>query len=333
MFVSDELKKGVLKLWKMKSSMYDTMYFYGDEGEWDLDPFISDYVLHNMPDDLSVEDKGLFVYFKMCELFSYNINYIYHRMERFFRKSVLESISKDSTIVCWDFARIYSKLIDMIGDKQIYGVVLDSKEDIFNEHMGVGMVTAQGIVEFEPMAININENRLSDLTNAKMKFPLTNIKVILGNQDSYNKKIKDMNQMFGYTNDASSFLQHFVVYANESGFDNSIDRLSLFISDMRQRNIIGQEFIYLFSLLNRKNCFNGSLEHQYIGEFVNAPDEDRELIDEILIKHGQNQYIVDTLNHSCLKTSDELLEGMFLERKIGRRVVNDSIDTGNCKRK
>ena len=71
----------------------------------------------------------------------------------------------------------------MIDDKQIYGVVLDSMVDVFNEHIGVGMVTSNGIVEFEPMAININESRLSDLTNAKMRFPLTNIDVILGNLD------------------------------------------------------------------------------------------------------------------------------------------------------
>ena len=326
MVTNDKLKNGILKIWKLKSNRFDSVYFYGDEGEWELNPQISDYVFHDMPKDISPEDKVFFVYFKMCELFSYDINYIYRRMERNFNKDRLESIGIGSTIVCWDFARIFSKLIDMIDDKQIYGVVLDSMVDVFNEHIGVGMVTSNGIVEFEPMAININESRLSDLTNAKMRFPLTNIDVILGNLDFYREKIQKMNNLFGYTNDTTTYLKQFIECANNNYLANSIDRLSLFISDMRRRNITEQEFIYLFSFLNRNNSFNGLLEHQYIGEIVNSPGEPREIIDEILIQYGEDQYIVDTLNHSCLKTSNDQLEEMFLNYKIGRRYFNDSID-------
>lgn len=326
MVTNDKLKNGILKIWKLKSNRFDSVYFYGDEGEWELNPQISDYVFHDMPKDISPEDKVFFVYFKMCELFSYDINYIYRRMERNFNKDRLESIGIGSTIVCWDFARIFSKLIDMIDDKQIYGVVLDSMVDVFNEHIGVGMVTSNGIVEFEPMAININESRLSDLTNAKMRFPLTNIDVILGNLDFYREKIQKMNNLFGYTNDTTTYLKQFIECANNNYLANSIDRLSLFISDMRRRNITEQEFIYLFSFLNRNNSFNGLLEHQYIGEIVNSPGEPREIIDEILIQYGEDQYIVDTLNHSCLKTSNDQLDEMFLNYKIGRRYFNDSID-------
>ena len=326
MVTNDKLKNGILKIWKLKSNRFDSVYFYGDEGEWELNPQISDYVFHDMPKDISPEDKGFFVYFKMCELFSYDINYIYRRMERNFNKDRLESIGIGSTIVCWDFARIFSKLIDMIDDKQIYGVVLDSMVDVFNEHIGVGMVTSNGIVEFEPMAININESRLSDLTNAKMRFTLTNIDVILGNLDFYREKIQKMNNLFGYTNDTTTYLKQFIECANNNYLANSIDRLSLFISDMRRRNITEQEFIYLFSFLNRNNSFNGLLEHQYIGEIVNSPGEPREIIDEILIQYGEDQYIVDTLNHSCLKTSNDQLDEMFLNYKIGRRYFNDSID-------
>ena len=326
MVTNDKLKNGILKIWKLKSNRFDSVYFYGDEGEWELNPQISDYVFHDMPKDISPEDKGFFVYFKMRELFSYDINYIYRRMERNFNKDRLESIGIGSTIVCWDFARIFSKLIDMIDDKQIYGVVLDSMVDVFNEHIGVGMVTSNGIVEFEPMAININESRLSDLTNAKMRFPLTNIDVILGNLDFYREKIQKMNNLFGYTNDTTTYLKQFIECANNNYLANSIDRLSLFISDMRRRNITEQEFIYLFSFLNRNNSFNGLLEHQYIGEIVNSPGEPREIIDEILIQYGEDQYIVDTLNHSCLKTSNDQLDEMFLNYKIGRRYFNDSID-------
>ena len=326
MVANDEFKNGILRIWRVKSNKYDTIYFYGEEGEWKLNPQISDYVFHDMPKDFTPEEKGLFVYFKLCELFSYDINYMYRKMEREFNKSKLETINMDTPIVCWDFARIFTKLIDMMDDKQIYGVVLDSKEDVFNEHIGVGMATANGIIELEPMAININENRLSDLTNAKMGFPLTNIDVILGNQDFYNQKIQKMNNLFGYTNDATSFLQQFISYADNNKLDNSIDRLSLFISDMRKKNIAGQEFIYLFSFFNRNHGFNEPFEHKYIGEIVNEPDEPREVIDEILIQYDGNQYIVDTLNHSCLKTTDEQLDELFSNHKIGRRYFNDSID-------
>lgn len=329
MAANEKVKEGILKIWKLKSSRYDTLYFSGDEGEWNLNHEISDYLFQDMPEDLPLEEKGLFIYAKMCKLFSYDVNYLYRRMERSFNKNRLENITPETPIVCWDFARIFTKAVDMLDDNKIYGVVLDSKENEeyeFSDHLGVGMVTENGIIEFEPMTININENRLSDLTNAKMGFPLSNINVILGDREFYKAKIENINQFFGYTKNAKDYADQFMSQAKENGFDNSMDRLSLFITDMRNKKIAGQEFIYMFSFLNRNNYFNGELEHRYIGEIINNPNEPREVIDEILIKHGEDQYIVDTLNHSCLKTTEQQLQEMFSEHKIGESLSNNSID-------
>ena len=62
MVANDELRNGILRIWRLKSNRFDMAYFYGDEGEWELNLQISDYVFHDMPKDFTPEEKGLFVF-------------------------------------------------------------------------------------------------------------------------------------------------------------------------------------------------------------------------------------------------------------------------------
>lgn len=319
MVLDEAFKSGAFRIWRACSKRYDTIYFYGDEGEWTLNPEISKYIFENMPCDLSATETGLYIYYKMCEAFSYDVNYLYRKMDRSFRKERLEKIKLDSPIVCWDFARIYSKLIDMSGVKKCFGVVLDSEENdeyFFSDHLGVGLLTVDGIIEFEPMTIDMNENRLSDLTSAKAHFPLTNIFQRCGDKETLEQSIAKLNNYFGYFNSADDYLCK-LMEKEEIKDSDLLSKMYFFMECMKAKGIKSQELIYMFSFLNRNGFFGENLDHTFVGEVISNNCGIRSFKDDILIKnYYDNSILVDTMDYSCCVYSDEQIDEMFLTHKI-----------------
>ena len=138
-----------------------------------------------MPNNLSPEEKALYVYYKMCNIFLYDEGYMYRdKIQKVnytdeFSKDHLEKIVPGDKITCYDFSRIYEKVIKNLPE---IDVVIIS-EGVNSGHFLNGISTRNGAVELE--AINTmksgeNGDVANDLLRAKLGQKLIGIDVVNG---------------------------------------------------------------------------------------------------------------------------------------------------------
>ena len=75
-----------------------------------------------MPENLSVEEKAIYIYCKLCKTLVYDQGYLYNdKLNEIYKpdfsKQRVESVKPGSKVVCWDFSRIYAKFINDLNDK------------------------------------------------------------------------------------------------------------------------------------------------------------------------------------------------------------------------
>ena len=111
------------KLRKIDDIIY--VYILDEEPEWKLNDEIKAQILDDMPKDMSAEEKAIYIYTKMCKVFAYDEGYIYREQNQGdkinytpqFSKEHLEALTPESRITCFDFSRIYKKIIDDLGEE------------------------------------------------------------------------------------------------------------------------------------------------------------------------------------------------------------------------
>ena len=83
----------------------------GDEPDWAISPEVYQEIFQDMPQDLSLEEKAMYIYCKMCQVFQYDEGYAYKNRlnkvnyESTFSKEHLESLKPGDKVTCYDFAR------------------------------------------------------------------------------------------------------------------------------------------------------------------------------------------------------------------------------------
>lgn len=99
------------------------------EPEWNISPKLHEEVYKGMPENLTLEEKAVYIYYRLCEILQYDegFNYRTHKSQinytSAFSKKHLESIEPNTKITCFDFARIYAKMINDMDD-HIEGVII-----------------------------------------------------------------------------------------------------------------------------------------------------------------------------------------------------------------
>lgn len=130
------------------------------EPEWQLNDKIRAEILKEMPVEMSPEEKAIHIYTKMCHLFAYDEGYVYREQEQGnrinytpqFSKEHLESLTPNSKITCFDFSRIYKKIIDSL-DEPMEAEILT--QGLNNGHFYIGFATENCQATLE--AINITD--------------------------------------------------------------------------------------------------------------------------------------------------------------------------------
>ena len=93
-------------------------------------PTLHKEVYDGMPDNLSVEQKAIFIYFRLCYLLNYDERYIYRdklpnsNYTFKFSKERVESIVAGSNVTCFDFCRLCRAFINELKeeDETIEGI-------------------------------------------------------------------------------------------------------------------------------------------------------------------------------------------------------------------
>lgn len=101
----------------------------GEEPDFAINPNLVSAVYDGMPKDLSLEEKAVYVYAKLCKLLLYDEGALYkRRMERAdyitpYSKEVMEAIVPGSKVDCVNFSRMFAKFVNQF-DGDIGAVVL-----------------------------------------------------------------------------------------------------------------------------------------------------------------------------------------------------------------
>ena len=239
------------------------------EPNWTLNPKLNDEVFKDMPKDLSLEEKTMFIYCKLCKIFTYDDGYFYKNQldstnyTHKFSKQHLESITPNSKITCWDFARILSKMINSL-DGDIEALIL--AEGINKGHFSVGFYTDKVSAILD--AVDGQSGGTNDLMKGKNGIAFEGIRIISDKNNVLEKATDKVYPMvFGktqlsikdYVDKLHQTQKNYMPFDIEKAFET-------FSETMKNLNIYGDEAIQTFISWNHLGFFGKKLEKALIGK-------------------------------------------------------------------
>lgn len=246
-----------------------------DEPDWNINKELTEAVYKDMPQDLSIEEKALYIYIKLCQELEYNEEYFYRNKgitDQFnsdFSQEYLESIKPRTKITCFDFARILSKFLNELnGD--IESVIISF--GINRGHFSTGFYTDNISVKLEPININLNGKKdpTNDLMKAKNGIKLKGIQPMFDKDEIVESSLNKVYSLI-YGKDALSikdFLNELKTIPKEEIRDNFKLKLQSFIEIMKERKITGNEFVQTIEGMFKSNFFGLNIEKAFIGKRV-----------------------------------------------------------------
>lgn len=310
-----------------------------EEPEWQLNAKIREEIIKDMPEEMSPEEKAIFIYTKMCKVFAYDEGYTYREYDKGnkinytsqFSKEHLESLTPESRITCFDFSRIYKKIIDGL-DEPMTAVILTQGLNTGHFYIGFATENCQATLE----AVNITDKdgfKANDLARAKNNMKLDGIKFVSGKKDVLANSTKN-----GYSRALNIQEQSTVDYVKELMEADSVEErddtqvesmelLQNLISKMQKLKISGNEYVMFFNdTFRRFGILNESLQRSFVGEVTNEENSKtykrkiwlREKQADETGKHPM--YLIDT---ETLEISD-ITDSQMIEKLKNGELVYES---------
>ena len=233
-----------------------------EEPEFEINDELRSAIFSDMPEEISTdEDKAFYIYAKLCKLLEYDSEYAYwdriHEGEypSEFSAEKLKSIIPGSKVICQDFCRIYTKLINELGDG-IDAVILKRTEKK-GGHWLVGVHTSQ--VSMEMDSTDMSDNKNFDLANVKAAGRITGIKFIstLDGETSemYHDRLDEIISMVNNGN--RGFIPKVMVRNHKKSDFNT--RLEAFSEVIKTHNIRGTELVISFLQFEKLGFFGETM--------------------------------------------------------------------------
>lgn len=242
-----------------------------EEPDWELNEEIKNAVYEGMPDDLSLEEKAIYIYEKMCKIFKYDENYIYrNKINRInytstFSASHLQSITPNTKITCFDFSRIYVKLVNELKE-DIEAVILSQDEG----HYCAGFSTARCSAKLE--AINLIKNdegiNSNDLTRAKTGEKLSGIYPI---SDKFGLIDKAIDRTYPIVQEKAKrsindILNDIKAIPREDYEINEEIYLNNLIDNCKKLGLSNNEFTVIFNNIYKMGFLGDKFNYSFLGE-------------------------------------------------------------------
>lgn len=241
----------------------------GEEPDWNISPELEEIVFNAMPRDLSLEEKAIYIYCKLCKELKYDEGYFFRgqlKDERYnseFDKKHLEGIKPGSKITCWDFSRICSKMINGL-DGDIESVII--VEGANHGHYLTGFYTDKVSVMLE--AVNGRTGGTNDLMKAKNGIEFEGVEIVSDRQGIIKRAIEKVYPQVFEKKQISikEYLQHLELLSREKDIPDNLEiKLQSFIEIMKENNITGNEAIQTLSAFYKSGFFGGEFERAYLG--------------------------------------------------------------------
>lgn len=145
--------------------------------DFEINEELKNEVLQNIPKDFSDVQKAVYIYIKLCKLFTYDEEYFIYNQDKKLEQKHLDinrlsdKNSNYNNIVCYEFNSIYAKLLQIVGidDLILSGSIIGmygGGHQYLNIRIGKYLISADSVTSI------LN----GDLVNAKLNTKLNGIK-------------------------------------------------------------------------------------------------------------------------------------------------------------
>ena len=241
----------------------------GEEPDWNISSELEEIVFNAMPRDLSLEEKAMYIYCKLCKELKYDEGYFFRgqledkRYNSEFDKKHLEGIKPGSKITCWDFSRICSKMINSL-DGDIESVII--AEGANHGHYLTGFYTDKVSVMLE--AVNGRTGGTNDLMKAKNGIEFEGVEIVSDRKGIIKRAIEKVYPQIFEKKQISikEYLKYLELLSREKDIPDNLEiKLQSFIEIMKENNITGNEAIQTLSAFYKSGFFGREFERAYLG--------------------------------------------------------------------
>lgn len=260
-----------------KFKTYKEDHIIEREGKWQVHPILRQEVLEGMNNSWSPEEKGIYLYTRLCQILTYEEEYAFERFlidERFvghISEEKLEQISPENNqVLCFEFCKIAAKLLN-----EVQGITSKVIAEGINEgHYCLGFYTDKISVLLEAVSGLPN-----DLTKAKLGLPLGGINAVSDKEKILPAIVKKMqqqaNQKDKQRNYLTSLLERYKevrekpIKPNDRNFTQSFKG---FQKELMAKHITGNDAIQYFILLQHTGYFGKQIDFALMGKKVQRED-------------------------------------------------------------
>lgn len=269
----------------------------GEEPDWTVSSELRSAIYEKFPYKSSLEEQAMYIYCKLCHELRYDEGYFYRdklaidRYDSSFDKDSLESIVPNSSITCWDFSRLFSKLVNEL-DGDIEAVIISTG---MNEgHYLAGFYTNKVSAMLE--AINAGKDGTNDLMKAKNGIKFSGIKVISDRAGLIDKALEKIYpQVLKKPQLSISEYMEQLKSTPKEEISNDIEKkIQSFIDVMQENNIIGNEAVQTLNTYYKAGFFGEELKKVFIGKKDRSKKQE-EFKRSVLIMPSNKQTTPNTL--------------------------------------
>ena len=305
----------------MGPNITDNIVRDGEEPHWEITPEIHEAIFADMPQDLSLEEQAMYIYCKMCTIFSYDEGYMYRdklrkvNYESTFSKEHLEGLKPGDKITCYDFSRIYAKLINGLDGDITAVMILEGGNE---GHALAGFYTENVSATVEAINADSDKDATNDLMKAKNGISLKGIKTISDRSGIIEQAIdKVYPQILGkQPKSIKEYIQELKSIPQEQDVPNDVVlKLQSLLEVMKANNISGNEFAQTLWGVGKTKYFGDTkLERAYLGELQKDVNGSERYKRHILLRQPKQEksqsfsrevYLIDTDTLDLTTCSEE----------------------------
>ena len=301
----------------------------GEEPEWQLNKALQQAIFEGMPQMLTIEEQAMYIYCKMLEQFSYDTGYFYrdyleeNRYSHKFSKEHLESLVPGAKVTCWDFARVFSKLVNEIeGD--IEAVILSQGMD--EGHFRPGFYTDKVSLTLE--AVNVKSAGTNDIAKAKQGLELEGIEIISDREGIISKALQKVYPLvFGKRQiNIKEYVSQLKEIPEQTDIEDMKGKLQAFIKTMKESRVSGNEAVQLLNLYQKTGFFGDNLRMIYLGRVIKESNE-KSFQRIVAIGNAKDKQNIHLLEAETLEMHDSTVEEVEENLRDGKWVYEDTTHT------
>ena len=243
-----------------------------DEPNWQINPELIEFAYNDMPKDISLEEKAIYIYGKLCQALRYDQGYFYRSKlpvedktyEETFSKGRLEQIKPGSKITCFDFSRIFAKFLnDMNEEIEAVIILLGANKG----HSLVGFYTNNMSVMAD--AINEKNKKANDLFKVKNGMDMEGIKPVSDRKGILKPAIQKVSRLLNLRGQGiQTYISTLEKLPRANIPSNLQMKLYSFIQMLQDNGLKGNEAVQSLLALLHLGFFGKDVSKMFLGKSI-----------------------------------------------------------------